>query len=145
MSPTLPDQSLFLTTTLVGKVEIGSVVVLKDPNHFYTSNHTVLGGGILQDAFKRMSKIMMKAMNSGAGDIGDDNDRLLVKRVASRNPINNKLWLRGDNPDKSEDSRKWGEVREGMVVETVLGRIWPYPSFSGFTDDKEEEGMGDEK
>ncbi|GMI18424.1 hypothetical protein TrLO_g5266 [Triparma laevis f. longispina] len=120
MSPTLPDQSLFLSTTLFGNLEPESIVVLKDPHHDYSKPQTFI------------EKYIRKK-------------NLLVKRVKSRNPINNKLWLRGDNLKKSEDSRKWGEVREGMIVEVVIGRVWPRPRFWGWSDDGDSRDLDDKR
>lgn len=35
------------------------------------------------------------------------------------------VWLEGDNPDKSTDSREYGPVPVGLVRGRAIGRIWP--------------------
>jgi nickel-type superoxide dismutase maturation protease len=45
-------------------------------------------------------------------------DALIVKRLARRD--DDGWWVLGDNPDASEDSRRFGTVPESLVV----GRLW---------------------
>ena len=53
--------------------------------------------------------------------------REVVKRVVTpRHPIDpTMVWLEGDNPDRSTDSRTTGPVRRDAVVGIVRARYWP--------------------
>lgn len=53
-----------------------------------------------------------------------EDDRLLIKRVASVDPDG---WLRlaGDDPDRSTDSRAFGAVEPASVVGAPWFRYWP--------------------
>ncbi len=53
-----------------------------------------------------------------------DPARMLVKRIASVN-ADGGLWLAGDNPDDSTDSREFGPVPAGAIVGQVRWRYWP--------------------
>lgn len=37
------------------------------------------------------------------------------------------LWVEGDNPDNSRDSRRFGPVDRGLVVARVAAKVWPLP------------------
>ena len=50
--------------------------------------------------------------------------RTLVKRVANVD-LHGALWLLGDNPEASTDSRTFGPVRQSEVVGRVRWRYWP--------------------
>jgi len=46
--------------------------------------------------------------------------------VTPRHPIDpTMVWLEGDNPDRSTDSRTTGPVRRDAVVGIVRARYWP--------------------
>lgn len=47
-------------------------------------------------------------------------ERLVVKRAVRR--VDNRWWVVGDNPDGSDDSRRYGPAE---VVGRVLWRYWP--------------------
>jgi nickel-type superoxide dismutase maturation protease len=50
-------------------------------------------------------------------------DRILVKRVQRRDPDG--LWLVGDNPSASTDSRTFGAVPHDLVLGRILLRYYP--------------------
>ncbi len=52
-----------------------------------------------------------------------DESRLVVKRVTER--AGDSLWLLGDNPARSTDSRQWGWVGRHRVAGVVLYRYHP--------------------
>jgi nickel-type superoxide dismutase maturation protease len=45
----------------------------------------------------------------------------LIKRVVG--PIEEKIWVEGDNKGASTDSRQWGAIDQGEIVATVLFRF----------------------
>ena len=49
-----------------------------------------------------------------------------IKRVAAP-PADGRVWLVGDNPHGSTDSRHFGAVPVGCVKARVLVRLWPRP------------------
>ncbi len=53
--------------------------------------------------------------------------RAIVKRVA-RVDLHGALWLLGDNPEASTDSRTFGAVVPEAVIGRVRWRYWPPPS-----------------
>jgi nickel-type superoxide dismutase maturation protease len=53
--------------------------------------------------------------------------RTIVKRVA-RVDLHGGLWLLGDNPEASTDSRTFGAVPPESVIGRVRWRYWPPPS-----------------
>ncbi len=53
-----------------------------------------------------------------------EDDRLLIKRVASVDP-DGSLRLAGDDPDHSTDSRAFGAVEPSSVVGAPWFRYWP--------------------
>ncbi|MCK6564068.1 MAG: nickel-type superoxide dismutase maturation protease [Dehalococcoidia bacterium] len=50
--------------------------------------------------------------------------RTLVKRLANAD-LHGALWVLGDNPDGSTDSRAFGAVPPGDVIGRVRWRYWP--------------------
>ncbi len=50
--------------------------------------------------------------------------RTLVKRVANVD-LHGSLWVLGDNPEQSTDSRAFGAVAPGTVLGRVRWRYWP--------------------
>ena len=56
---------------------------------------------------------------------------LSVKRVA-RVLADGSVWVEGDNPDGSTDSRELGPVRREQVRGRVIARVWPAPAVRGF-------------
>ncbi|HXV76359.1 MAG TPA: nickel-type superoxide dismutase maturation protease [Candidatus Polarisedimenticolaceae bacterium] len=52
----------------------------------------------------------------------------IVKRVARRG-ARGELWLLGDNPRSSLDSRQWGWLPADRVVGRVVFRYWPPSRF----------------
>lgn len=50
--------------------------------------------------------------------------RTVLKRIA-RMDLHGGLWLEGDNPDESTDSRSYGWVRPDALLGRVVGRYWP--------------------
>lgn len=54
--------------------------------------------------------------------------RIVFKRVARRNPRG--VWLLGDNPGESTDSRTFGWVADGAVVGKMWLRYWPLGEFA---------------
>lgn len=51
-----------------------------------------------------------------------DDDHLVIKRILAVDGT--QLWLRGDDPTRSTDSRTWGWV-EGDRVRRLAVRRWP--------------------
>ena len=56
-------------------------------------------------------------------------ERLLVKRV-DHVDLHNQVWLAGDNPAASTDSRVFGAVPPDAVVGRVRWRYWPISRLS---------------
>ena len=54
-----------------------------------------------------------------------DAARLLVKRVAEVHDGGRELWLSGDDPARSTDSRNFGSVDAGHVEGRPWFRYWP--------------------
>ncbi len=52
-----------------------------------------------------------------------DARRTLVKRVVRRDPAG-RLWLSGDNPAESTDSRAFGAIPAALIVGQVAWRYW---------------------
>jgi signal peptidase I len=60
---------------------------------------------------------------------------LLVKRAGRRSPVlgpprpddppGGRVWVEGDNPEDSLDSRQLGEIAEDRVAGRVVLRYWP--------------------
>ena len=53
-----------------------------------------------------------------------ESERLLVKRI-DHVDLHNKVWLAGDNPVASTDSRVFGAVPRDGIVGRVRWRYWP--------------------
>jgi nickel-type superoxide dismutase maturation protease len=51
--------------------------------------------------------------------------RELIKRVATVDELSGTLFLRGDAPDASTDSRTFGALPVADVRWRVIGRYWP--------------------
>lgn len=49
--------------------------------------------------------------------------RVVVKRVGALGPSG--VWLRGDNPAASTDSRQFGPVHPSLVIARVRAVYWP--------------------
>lgn len=52
-----------------------------------------------------------------------DPSRVIVKRVAAVGPAG--VWLAGDNPAASTDSREFGAIAPEAVIGRVLAVYWP--------------------
>ena len=52
-----------------------------------------------------------------------DARRTIIKRVAGRDP-EGRLWLSGDNPAESTDSRAFGAIPAALIVGRVAWRYW---------------------
>ena len=52
-----------------------------------------------------------------------DARRTIVKRVVRRDP-EGRIWLSGDNPAESTDSRAFGSIPAALVVGRVAWRYW---------------------
>jgi inner membrane protease subunit 1 len=39
------------------------------------------------------------------------------------------IWVEGDNPDWSKDSRLYGPIAKGLVQGKVIARVWPRPTW----------------
>ncbi len=52
--------------------------------------------------------------------------RVVMKRV-KRVEADGRLWLEGDNPAESTDSRVFGSVAASTVIGRVRWRYWPRP------------------
>jgi nickel-type superoxide dismutase maturation protease len=66
-----------------------------------------------------------------AGDIVAARDprdlaRVLVKRVI-RAERDGRLWIEGDNPAESTDSRTFGPIAPRLITAKVVFRYWPRP------------------
>ena len=46
--------------------------------------------------------------------------QLIIKRVSGSNPGTEELYLTGDNPDESTDSRSFGTIRRHQVIGIVI-------------------------
>ncbi len=57
-----------------------------------------------------------------------DADRLLIKRVVAVDP-DGSLWLAGDDPERSTDSRAFGAIDRASVVGRPWFRYWPLDRF----------------
>ena len=55
----------------------------------------------------------------------DRPDLVLVKRLVRREGRG--WWVEGDNAARSDDSRTFGPVPDGLVLARVLVRWWPRP------------------
>eukprot|EP00941_MAST-03F_sp_MAST-3F-sp1_P003993 g3993.t1 len=57
----------------------------------------------------------------------------IMKTVVKKGQV----WLEGDNPGDSRDSREYGAVPVSLVKARVIARIWP-PTRWGFLKDRKE-------
>lgn len=54
-------------------------------------------------------------------------EREVVKRVGARASDPGTVWLEGDNPAASTDSRATGPVPRERIVGVARARYWPHP------------------
>lgn len=93
-------------------VNVGDVIVVQHPDRVGTVCKRVLGlpGDMV-------TKPSMRAMKHGR--------RLRRRRSGMVVVPDGHIWLEGDNPWNSSDSRNYGPVPASLIVGRVLLRVWP--------------------
>ena len=61
----------------------------------------------------------------------DDPELVLVKRI-TKVVDEGYVWVEGDEPFKSTDSRVFGPVAKGLIIGRVIGIMWPLDRFKLF-------------
>jgi len=106
----------------------GEVVLFKSPPALTALVRDVGGEALPEDALfvKRVVCVADSVGNVIAGDTvigGSDTARAVPERCRGLTPQN--LWVEGDNPSRSTDSRAWGALPRELVVGRPVARIWP--------------------
>jgi signal peptidase I len=101
-----------LWNRLTTGVSVGDVVVVQHPDRIGTVCKRVLGlpGDMV-------TKPSMRAKTQGR--------RLRRRRSGMVVVPDGHIWLEGDNPWNSSDSRSYGPIPASMIVGRVLLRVWP--------------------
>jgi len=102
MEPTIRSHDIVITehfTQRFGELKRGDVVIVRSPTDPAT--------------------IVCKRIVAKHGDMMADEEGELVKVQRGH------VWLEGDNPADSFDSRKYGPVPLGLVLSKIFVRIWP--------------------
>ena len=101
-------------------ISVGDVVVVEHPDRIGTVCKRVMG--LPGDIVTKPSRQRQKGSIRG----GSSSSRL-QRRISSSLYIipDGHIWLEGDNPWNSSDSRNYGSVPAAMIVGRVLLRVWP--------------------
>ena len=115
-----------LRLRLTTGISVGDVVVVQHPDRIGTVCKRVVGlpgDTVTKDAVglgfssnkrRRNQRLQRRKSNSGS---------LIIP--------NGHVWLEGDNPNNSTDSRVYGPIPSSLIVGRVLLRLWPLPSRGG--------------
>jgi len=135
-------------TQITTGISVGDVVVLQHPDRIGTVCKRVSGlpGDIVTKPSSRLGADRMEALLHGGGGasrrsqespplfLDDDQER---RRRNRRNKHRRRLlssgiqvpdghiWVEGDNPWNSSDSRNYGAVPASLIMGRVLCRLWP--------------------
>lgn len=74
----------------------------------------------------RRRRARSRARNGALVVVRLPDDRLAVKRLV-RSVDGGEIWVEGDNPLASTDSRSFGSLPASSVVGVPFARIWPRP------------------
>lgn len=133
-------------TQITTGISVGDVVVLQHPDRIGTVCKRVAGlpGDIVTKPSSRLGGERTNAMLHGgregrslsqgysALDLGIELDRKRRNRRTKRHLLNSgikvpsgHIWVEGDNPWNSSDSRNYGAVPASLIMGRVLLRLWP--------------------
>lgn len=103
-------------TRLTSGVSVGDVVVIQHPDRIGTVCKRVLGlpGDIVTKPTRRNNLNSTKQLKRYRNGL---NGGLVIP--------DGHIWLEGDNPWNSADSRNYGPVPAALIVGRVLLRVWP--------------------
>lgn len=123
-------------------ISVGDVVVLQHPNRIGTVCKRVMGlpGDIVTKPSSRLAANRLETMLSG-GPSGGRSQPFVVETAEQRRRRHRRskrrmlssgimvpdghIWVEGDNPWNSSDSRNYGTVPAGLIMGRVLFRLWP--------------------
>jgi signal peptidase I len=106
-------------TQLTTGISVGDVVVVQHPDRIGTVCKRVCG--LPGDIVTKPGPRMMPQSNRRQ----PQHQRLQRRRSALLVIPDGYIWLEGDNPSNSSDSRNYGPVPASMIVGRVLCRVWP--------------------
>jgi signal peptidase I len=124
----LPSEGAWerLWTQLTTGISVGDVVVVQHPDRIGTVCKRVCGlpGDIVT---KPGPPRRMMMMPTSSNQIQQQQHQRLQRRRSSALLVipDGFIWLEGDNPSNSSDSRNYGPVPASMIVGRVLCRVWP--------------------
>jgi signal peptidase I len=132
-------------------ISVGDVVVLQHPDRIGTVCKRVMGlpGDIVTKPSSQLGADRLELLLNGSGSGGgggkiignsnnnnnnnqDQQQRRRMKRKIKRRILSSgievpdgHIWVEGDNPWNSSDSRNYGAVPASLIMGRVLCRLWP--------------------
>mmetsp|Transcript_16842 Transcript_16842/g.19566 ORF Transcript_16842/g.19566 Transcript_16842/m.19566 type:complete len:151 (-) Transcript_16842:355-807(-) len=97
-------------TPRFGTLKVGDVVLAKSPTN--------------------PRKTVCKRIRGLGGDTVNPAKLYPHQRVSAKTIPTGRVWLEGDNPTNSTDSRSYGPVPEALIKGKVVLKIWPLSEMS---------------
>mmetsp|Transcript_23526 Transcript_23526/g.28982 ORF Transcript_23526/g.28982 Transcript_23526/m.28982 type:complete len:159 (+) Transcript_23526:264-740(+) len=84
-----------------------------------------VGHVVLANSPTNPKKTICKRIKGFGGDVVKPSKLYPSQHVAEKRIPKGRVWLEGDNPSNSTDSRNYGPVPEALIKGRVLFKIWP--------------------
>ena len=113
-------------------LKVGDVIVFKDAKGGHACKRVQGLGGDIVNRFGEYSHLYLNETDLGIREIptdfGDWESQIKVMEINGKTMAtipNKMLWVEGDNPLHSVDSRHYGPISESAVIGRVMYRLWP--------------------
>mmetsp|Transcript_17701 Transcript_17701/g.49002 ORF Transcript_17701/g.49002 Transcript_17701/m.49002 type:complete len:463 (-) Transcript_17701:1792-3180(-) len=116
-------------------ISVGDVVVLQHPDRIGTVCKRVMGlpGDVVMKPSSRLAADRLQSHLTGKDEQKRDETepqrrRWIRRAIRSSGTVvpDGHLWVEGDNPWNSSDSRSYGAVPAALVMGRVVCRLWPH-------------------